>query len=200
MITLGLTGSIGMGKTTAAEGFRRFGVPVFDADQTVHMIMKKGGIAHAAIVAMFPDAVVNGNIDRRRLGDIVFGDDDALGRLERLIHPLVRVHEEGFLEGARRGGYDLAVLEIPLLFETGDAGRCDKIVVVTAPADVQEARVLERPGMTPEKLAAIRARQLPDGEKRARADFLIDTSKPKEKNLKVIESIIRHLRSNKAPL
>lgn len=190
MIVLGLTGSIGMGKTVAAEVFRGLGVPVFDADGAVHDFLRVGGRAVAPVGRAFPGALLDGAIDRKKLGDFVFGDDEALDKLESILHPLVREQENAFLSQASKEGFAVVVLEIPLLFETGAERLCDGVVVVSAPTEVQEARVLKRPGMTAEKLAAIRARQMSGKEKKARADFIIDTSRPREENLRVIENIV----------
>jgi len=173
MIVLGLTGSIGMGKSTTARMFVEAGVPVHDSDETVHRLYS--GVAAPLIEARFPGVVVDGTVDRNRLAAKVLGDAEAIRNLERIVHPLVRADADAFLERNREAGAKIAVLDIPLLFETGGEGRVDKIVVVTAPADVQRERVLARPGMTTEKLEAILARQVPDAEKRARADFVIDT-------------------------
>lgn len=175
MRILGLTGSIGMGKSTAANTFRRLGVPVFDADAAVHRLQARGGRAVGPIRAAFPDAIRDGAVDREALRRAVLGDPAALKRLEGIVHPLVRAEERRFLGAARRQGRRLVVLDIPLLFETGGEARCDAVVVVSAPAPVQRARVLRRGGMTPERLDAILARQTPDAEKRRRADFVIRT-------------------------
>lgn len=173
MIVLGLTGSIGMGKSTTARMFVEAGVPVHDSDETVHRLYS--GVAAPLIEARFPGVVVDGTVDRNRLAAKVLGDAEAIRNLERIVHPLVRADADAFLERNREAGAKIAVLDIPLLFETCGEGRVDKIVVVTAPADVQRERVLARPGMTTEKFEAILARQVPDAEKRARADFVIDT-------------------------
>ncbi|MDF2617715.1 MAG: dephospho-CoA kinase [Xanthobacteraceae bacterium] len=170
---LGLTGSIGMGKSTTAQIFRELGVPVHDADAAVHAIYGEEGIE--PVEAAFPGVTIGGRIDRTLLGAKVLGDGAAMKRLEAIVHPLVRARERAFLERAAEAGNDIAVLDIPLLFESGAEGRVDATVVVTAPESVQRARVLARPGMTEEKFAAILARQMPDSEKRRRADFLIDT-------------------------
>jgi dephospho-CoA kinase len=172
---LGLTGSIGMGKSTTSAMFRAEGVPVYDADQAVHRLY--AGAAAAEIEAAFPGVVVEGVVDRTKLSAAVLGRPEALARLEAIIHPLVRGEEQAFLAQCRKDGADVAVLDIPLLFETGGEGRCDAVVVVTAPAEVQRARVLARPGITEDKLEAILARQMPDTEKRRRAHFLVDTSR-----------------------
>ena len=169
---IGLTGSIGMGKSTVASMFAAEGVPVFDADATVHRLQAAGGRLVPAIAAAFPDAVVDGAIDRAKLGAAVFGDDAAIKRLESIVHPAVAEERAAFLTHNTDG---LVVFDVPLLFETGGDRRVDCIVVVTAAPEVQRARVLARPGMTPEKFATILARQTPDAEKRARADHVIFT-------------------------
>ena len=174
MFVLGLTGSLGMGKSTTARFFAEAGVPVHDADAAVHRLYE--GEAVAAIEAAFPGTTGDGKVDRTRLAARVLGDAAALKRLEAIVHPLVRKAEQQLLEEARARGEPVAVLDIPLLFETGGARRVDAVVVVTAPPDVQRARVLERPGMTMEKLDSILAKQIPDEEKRRRADFVVDTS------------------------
>ncbi len=172
---LGLTGSIGMGKSTTAALFRERGVPVHDADAAVHEIYRHEGVA--AVEAAFPGVAVEGVIDRARLRPRVLGDAAAMARLEAIVHPLVRAREARFLEDAARQGAAVAVLDIPLLFETGAQGRVDAVAVVSAPEAVQRERVLARPGMTAETLAAILAKQMPDAEKRRRADFIIDTGR-----------------------
>jgi dephospho-CoA kinase len=169
---LGLTGSIGMGKSTTAALFRELGCPVHDADAAVHALY--GGAAVAPVAALHPDVVVDGRIDRERLARHVVGSPERLKQLEAVVHPLVRRSEADFLDRARAEGAPIAVLDVPLLFETGGAERCDGVVVVSAPEAVQRARVLARPGMTEDRLDAILARQMPDAEKRARADFLVD--------------------------
>lgn len=174
MIVLGLTGSIAMGKSRAAAMFRAYGVPVFDADAVVHDLFAPGGAAVAHVAASFPGSLgADGAIDRTRLGSMVLGRPDALRRLEGIVHPLVRAAEGAFLRRACRHGAPLAVLDIPLLFETGGEARVDAVAVVLANPMLQAQRALMRPGMTPEKLAQIRTKQLPDREKRRRADFVI---------------------------
>ncbi|UVF19785.1 dephospho-CoA kinase [Microvirga terrae] len=171
---LGLTGSIGMGKSATADLFRRLGVPVHDADATVHRLYR--GRAVPLIDRAFPGTVTDGAVDRARLGAAVLNDPARMRQLEAIVHPLVRGEEEAFL--ARVSAQSpLAVLDIPLLFETGGERRCDAVLVVTAPASVQRARVLARPGMTDEKFHAILDKQMKDGDKRARAHFLVDTSR-----------------------
>ncbi len=170
---LGLTGSIGMGKSTTSGFFRSRGVPVHDADAAVHALYR--GDAVDPVRETFPEAVVAGSVDRVRLSSAVLGKPEALRALEAIIHPLVRREEERFVRANRDRGRGLVVLDIPLLLEAGGAERCDAVLVVTAGAEVQRARVLARPGMTEEKLAAILSRQMPDALKRRQAHFLVDT-------------------------
>jgi len=172
---LGLTGSIGMGKSATAAIFRRLGVPVHDADAAVHALYR--GPAAPLIEAAFPGTVAEGVVDRAALGRVVLGSPERLKQLEGIVHPLVRAQEEGFLARAVASGASVAVLDIPLLLETGAQGRCDAILVVTAPGSVQEERVLARAGMTREKFEAIRLKQMPDTEKRRRAHFLVETGR-----------------------
>lgn len=172
---LGLTGSIGMGKSTTSALFRAAGVPVHDADAAVHRLY--AGAAATPIEAAFPGTTAAGIVDRARLAAAVLGRPEALARLEAIIHPLVRADEQAFLACCHKEGAAVAVLDVPLLLETGGEARCDAVVVVTAPATVQRERVLARPGMTAEKFEAILARQMPDAEKRRRAHFLVDTSR-----------------------
>jgi dephospho-CoA kinase len=174
MFVLGLTGSIGMGKSATARLFAEAGVPVHESDAAVHRLYE--GDAASAIAAAFPGTAAGGKVDREKLAARVLGDPAALQQLENIVHPLVRASADRFLAEARAGGAKIAVLDIPLLFETGGEDRVDAIVVVTAPLAVQQARVLERPGMTAEKFAALLAKQMPDTEKRKRADFVVDTS------------------------
>ncbi|WP_076068753.1 dephospho-CoA kinase [Sphingomonas montana] len=176
MIVLGLTGSIGMGKSAVAVMFRDHGVPVFDADAAVHRLQAAGGALVPAIEAAFPGTTGAAGVDRGRLGRAVLGDPAALARLEAIVHPAVAAARRDFLNG--QSGSDIVVLDIPLLFEKGGAESVDAVVVVSAPAEVQHARVLARPGMTADRFAAILALQMPDADKRARADFLIDTGIP----------------------
>jgi dephospho-CoA kinase len=175
MFVLGLTGSVGMGKSTAAGFFAEEGVPVHDADAAVHRLY--AGEAAALIEAAFPGTTVDGAVDRGKLAARVLGDPAALKRLEAIVHPLVQASERRFLAEAEARGEKVVLLDIPLLFETGGDERVDAVVVVSAPPEVQRARVLERPGMTAEKLDAILAQQMPDAEKRRRADFVVDTSR-----------------------
>jgi dephospho-CoA kinase len=176
MIVIGLTGSIGMGKSTTASMFAEAGVPVYDADAEVRRLYGPGGAAVAPVEAMFPGVVVDGTVDRGRLADRVLGDSAALARLNGVVWPLMGAARESFFESARTAAAPIVVLDIPLLLETRGEASVDKVVVVSAPAETQRARVLARPGMTPAKLEAILAAQMPDAQKRALADFIIDTS------------------------
>jgi dephospho-CoA kinase len=196
MIVLGLTGSIGMGKSTTARMFAEAGVPVHDSDEAVHRLY--AGKATPLVEAAFPGTSVAGVVDRAKLGAHVFGDAAALKRLEAIIHPLVRADADAFLARHRNAGESIAVLDIPLLFETGGRNRVDKVVVVTAPADTQRARVLARPGMTEEKLASILARQVPDAEKRRQADFVVDTGQGVEAARAAVAAIITELSGDKS--
>ena len=173
MLIIGLTGSIGMGKSTVAARFRALGVPVCDADAEVHKLYE--GPAVAPIEAAFPGTSASGKVDRQKLAEALIGDPDKFKRLEAIVHPLVVQAERAFLRAEAARGAAVAVLEIPLLLETGGEGRVDHVVVVSAPAEAQRARVMARPGMTPEKLDHLLARQMPDAEKRKRADFVVDT-------------------------
>lgn len=176
MYILGLTGSIAMGKSEAAKAFRRLGVPLFDSDAEVHRLMGPGGAAVEAVGKVFPQTIENNEISREKLAKTVFGNADKLRRLESILHPLVAAARADFLKEAGARGAPLVVLDVPLLYEVGGEAGCDGVAVVTAPAEVQRERVMARPGMSEERLAAILAKQLPDAEKRARADFLIETS------------------------
>lgn len=191
MIILGLTGSVGMGKSATAKMFAEAGVPVFDADAAVHRLYD--GEAVPLVEAAFPGSTVGGRIDREKLSAQVVGRPDALARLEAIVHPLVRKARQHFLDQARADGAKIAVVDIPLLFETGSHGEVDRIVVVSAPHHVQKGRVLERPGMTEEKFTAIHARQVPDAEKRRRADFVVDTSQGFEAARESVHAILREL-------
>lgn len=173
MIILGLTGSIGMGKSTTAEMFREAGVDVYDADATVHALYS--GAATPLVESAFPGTSDGGVVDRKKLGDRVLGDADALKRLEAIIHPLVHGEQQKFLAAAREAGAKLVVLDIPLLFEGGRENTVDAVIVVTASQEIQRKRVLARPGMTNERFVNILEKQIPDAIKREKADFLIDT-------------------------
>ena len=193
MIRLGLTGSIGMGKSTTAEMFAAEGIPIHSADAAVHRLY--AGRAAPLIEDAFPGVVVDGVVDRARLGERVLGDKAALKRLEAIIHPLVREEEARFVAEAEAetSGAWLVVLDIPLLYETGGEARCERVAVVTAPPDIQRERVLARPGMTAEKFEAILASQVPDAEKRRRADFVIDTGQGIEAARSRVRQIIAEL-------
>jgi dephospho-CoA kinase len=191
---IGLTGSIGMGKSTTATLFADMGFPVYDADAAVHRLYAKGGAAVSPVAALFPDVVLDGAVDRRRLSAHVLGNDVAMRALEAVVHPLVGTDRQAFFDRATETKSDLVVLDVPLLFETGGAGALDAVVVVSAPAEVQKARVLARPDMDADKFAAILARQLPDADKRARADFVVDTSMGLDHARDQLASIVETLR------
>lgn len=192
MIILGLTGSIGMGKSTTARMFAEEGVPVHDSDEAVHRLY--AGPAAEIIGEAFPGTVVNGVVDRQRLSKLVLDNPQQLRRLGELIHPLVRADADAFVERHRKEGARLVVLDIPLLFETGGTDRVDSILVVTASPEVQKQRVMARPGMTEEKFAAILANQVSDREKRRNADFVIDTSAGMEAARREVRGVIAKLR------
>jgi dephospho-CoA kinase len=198
VLILGLTGSIAMGKSHTARLFRAMGVPVCDADALVHDLFRPGGAAVGPVGAAFPEAVdPGGGIDRGTLGRRVLGDRAALRRLEALVHPLVREAQRRFLEAQCRAGRPLVVLDIPLLFETGGLDRVDRVVVVSAHPLVQEQRALRRPGMSPARLAAIRAEQTPDAEKRRRSDFLIASGTDRGRTAEAVATIVRRLRGER---
>jgi dephospho-CoA kinase len=188
MITLGLTGSIGMGKSTVAGMFVDEGVPVFDADETVHQLQGPGGALVAAIEALFPGTTGPEGVNRAALREVVFGDEAAFCRLEALVHPAAAEARDAFL--AANADAPVVVLDVPLLFEAGGWAGVDKIVVVSAPPEVQRARVLGRPGMTAERFDAILVRQLPDAEKRARADFVIATDAPLDETRAQVRAVL----------
>ena len=202
MVILGLTGSIGMGKSTAAVDFRRLRVAVHDADETVHALMAPGGAAFDQICQVFPGVRSKVGIDRKRLGDLGFADMAALKMLEAILHPLVRKQKTEFLKRSALRRQNLVVLDVPLLFETGGEAKCDAVVVVTAPAFVQRARVMARPGMTAEKLESILAKQVPDVIKRRSADFVVQTGLGRIESLRKIRHIAHtapFLKPNKWP-
>lgn len=194
MIVVGLTGSIGMGKSTVAKMFAEEGAPAFDSDAAVHALYAAGGGAVAPVEAAFPGVTRDGAIERAALSARVVGNAEALARLEAIVHPLVRQAQANFLAANRTAGTPVVVLDIPLLFESSGAQAVDKIVVVSAPADVQRARVLARPGMTEEKFERLLARQTPDDEKRARADFVIDTGGSFEATRAQVRAVLDALR------
>ncbi|MCJ9429861.1 dephospho-CoA kinase [Kordiimonas marina] len=193
MKIIGLTGSIGMGKSETAKMFAALGVPVFDADAAVHKLQVKNGRAIPAIDAAFPGVVADGVLDRQKLGAQVFADPEAKKRLEAIMHPMVADERVGFFADAEKQGAKFVILDIPLLFETGGNAACDKVVVVSAPADVQRARVLARPGMTVEKFEHILARQTPDADKRVGADYIVDTSRGLEDARAQVKKIVEEL-------
>lgn len=201
VVIVGLTGSIGMGKSAAGAMLRRMGVPVHDADRAVHGLLGKGGAAVPAVEAAFPGVVCGGTVDRQRLAARVFGDRVALRRLEAILHPMVRREAREFVRRQAQRRTRLIVLDIPLLFETGQHAMCDALIVVSAPRFVQDARALTRPGMTAERLRAIRAEQTPDREKRRRADFVVRTGLSKRETLRRLRAIVRLLRQcpNRCP-
>ena len=191
MFILGLTGSLGMGKSTTAKFFAEEGVPVYDADAVVHRLYE--GEAAPLIEAAFHGTTSGGKVDRTKLGERVIGDAAAIKKLEAIVHPLVAPARDRFLADAERNGAKVVVLDIPLLYETGGDKRCDAVVVVTAPAEVQQARILERPGMTEQKLAALTAKQMPDAEKRARADFTVDSGQGFDAARAQVREILRRV-------
>jgi dephospho-CoA kinase len=193
MIIVALTGSIAMGKSETAGMFRRLGCPVFDADEVVRVLYRRGGRAVKAVGKAFPEALVDGTIDRDRLAAQVVGNAEALKTLEAIVHPLVHRKERVFLKEARAGGRQLVVLDIPLLYETGGHDNVDKVVVVSAPAKLQRERALARPGMTTAKFEAIMARQIADEEKRRRADFVIDTSRGLDHAFEKVRAVVDRL-------
>jgi dephospho-CoA kinase len=200
VIILGLTGSIGMGKSTAAAMLRQLGVPLFDADAVVHRLLGRGGAAVRAVETAFP-GVRNeaGSIDRQRLAQRVFGHPEELRRLEAILHPMVRAAERRFVAEACARHERLIVLDIPLLYETRGTGRCDYVLVVSAPARLQRERVMRRPGMTARRFGEILQAQLPDSEKRRRADFVVFTALSKAATFRRLHAIVSELRYGKPP-
>lgn len=192
---VGLTGSIGMGKTATAKLFAELGIPVYDSDAAVHRLYEPGGAAVAPIEEAFPGAVKNGRVDRAELSKRVGGNEAAFKRLEAIVHPLVAAEQRRFMEQA--AGAEMVVQDIPLLFETGGHTRMDAVVVVSAPAEVQRKRVLEREGMTPEKLDHILSRQMPDEEKRAKAHFVVETDKGLDHAFKQVKAIVAELKKKR---
>ena len=200
MKTIGLTGSIGMGKSTTAAMFRDAGIPVYDADQAVHDLYDVGGAAVGPVGEAFPGVVKEGRVDREELRQRVLGNPEALKRLNSIVHPLVGQDRGKFFKNVEEIGADMVVLDIPLLFETGGHANVDTVVVVSAPAEMQRERVLARPGMTPERLDAILAQQMADAEKRARAHYVVDTGRGLEAAREQVTAIIADLRSDQALL
>lgn len=194
MIVVGLTGSIGMGKSTVSKMFGELGAETWSADDAVHRLYAPGGAGAAALGEAFPEAVVDGAVDREKLSTLVMNNPDALTALEMIVHPLVAADRKAFLEDAAVRGVGIAVLDIPLLFERGYENQFDATVVVSAPPDVQRVRVLSRPGMTAEKFEALLARQLSDVEKRARADYVVSTDRPLEETRAEVATIMTALK------
>ena len=194
MLNIGLTGSIGMGKSTTAAMFREAGIPVYDADAAVADLYLKGGAAVEPLEAAFPGVTKDGAVDREALRQRVLGDDAAMSKLNSVVHPLLGKDRAEFYSRAEAAGADMVVLDIPLLFETGGHLNMDAVVVVSAPAEMQRERVLARPGMTPERLDAILARQMADAEKRARAHFVVDTGQGLEAARAQVNDIVAALR------
>lgn len=195
MILVGLTGSIGMGKSETTKMFAAEGIPTYDADAAVHQLYAKGGGAVGPIGEVFPDAVVDGAVDRTKLSACVMGKPEEFKKLEAIIHPLVHAVQIQWLEDQHKAGADMVVSDIPLLFETGGEARLNKVVVVTAPAELQRERVLAREGMTVEKFEMILSKQVPDAEKRERADFVIDTSKGLDDAREQVREVIKAIRA-----
>lgn len=191
MIVIGLTGSIGMGKTTTANLFAGEGVPVLDSDEVVHGLYRAEAVP--LIEAAFPGTTVSGAVDRQKLGEVLRENPANFSRLEEIVHPLVRVRQEAFLAQARKDGLQFALLDIPLLFETGAESRVDKVVVVSCAPEIQRERVMSRPGMTEEKFEMMLARQMPDAEKRRRADFIVDSGNGVEAARDQVREILQKL-------
>lgn len=196
-LIIGLTGSIGMGKTETARMFERLGIPVHDADGAVHRLYGPGGAAVPSIAEAFPECVRDGRVDRVSLSERVQNDKAAFDRLESIVHPLVAADQRAFLEHAAAARSDLVVLDVPLLFETGNESRMDAVVVVSAPADIQRARVLARAGMSERLLEHILARQIPDVEKRARAHFVVETGEGLRHAFEQVKSVVAALRTQR---
>ncbi|MGI8396691.1 dephospho-CoA kinase [Agrobacterium tumefaciens] len=197
MIVIGLTGSIGMGKTTTAKLFAGEGVPVLDSDEVVHGLYRAEAVP--LIEATFPGTTVSGAVDRQKLGEILRQNPANFSRLEEIVHPLVRATQEAFLAQARTEDRQFALLDIPLLFETGAESRVDKVVVVSCAPEIQRERVLSRPGMTEEKFEMILARQMPDAEKRRRADFIVDSGNGVEAARDQVRQILQKLATQSRP-
>lgn len=200
MLLIGLTGSIGMGKSETTKMFAALGVPVYDADAAVHALYAAGGAAVEPIGEAFPGVIKDGAIDREELGSRVLGAPDELKRLEKIIHPLVGISQLEFLQNAEKSGAPMVVLDIPLLFETGGETRVDISVVVSAPADLQRERVLARPGMSAEKFESILAKQVPDAQKREKADFIVDSSRGLEPAMEDVKGIIEALKGSEGKI
>ena len=194
-LLIGLTGSIGMGKSETARLFARLGVPVYDSDAAVHRLYEQDGAAVEAIADAFPGTVADGRVDRARLSKAVGGNEAAFKRLEAIVHPLVAAEQRKFME--RHAEAEMVVQDVPLLFETGGHARMDAVVVVSAPAELQRQRVLAREGMTPEKLDHILSRQMPDAEKRAKAHFVVETDKGLDHAFEQVKKIVEAVRARR---
>lgn len=200
MLILGLTGSIGMGKSTAADMLRRLGVPVCDSDRVVHDLLAKGGAAVQPVEGAFEGVVRDGAVDHKLLADRVFNDPEALRRLEAVLHPMVHETQTRFLKHAAGRGESLVALDVPLLFETGTDRRCDAVIVVSAPMFLQAARVLGRHGMTPKRFKGVLSRQMPDAEKRRRADFVVQTGLGRRYTLQRLGEIVKMMRARRGEI
>lgn len=196
-LLVGLTGSIGMGKSETAKLFARLGVPIYDSDAAVHRLYEPGGAAVPPIEKAFPGSVAGGRVDRAALSKRLAGNEEAFRRLEAIVHPLVAADQRVFLAKAAKDGAEIVVQDIPLLFETGGQARMDAVVVVSAPGELQRARVLERPGMTADKLDHILSRQMPDAEKRAKAHFVVETDKGLDHAFEQVKKIVAALKARR---
>jgi len=196
-LLIGLTGSIGMGKSETAKMFAKLGVPVYDSDAAVHRLYEPGGAAVEKIADAFPGTVKDGRVDRGALSKRLAGDEAAFRKLESIVHPLVAEENRKFLAQAHAGGAEMVVQDIPLLFETGEHARMDAVVVVSAPAHIQRQRVLERAGMTEKKLDQILSRQMPDEEKRAKAHFVVETGKGLDHAFAQVKAIVETLKAKR---
>lgn len=197
MIVIGLTGSIGMGKTTATRALARMGLPIHDSDAVVHGLFMRGGAAVEPVGEAFPSAILDGAVDRAELGSLVFHDPQALARLEAIVHPLVRHESRSFLKRCAMRRERIAVLDVPLLFEANRKNDCDLTILVTVPAFIQAQRVLRRPGMTKQRLADIRSRQMSDAEKRKRSDFIVQTGLGRRDSLRRLTHIVKLIREGR---
>ncbi|MCG8494304.1 MAG: dephospho-CoA kinase [Sneathiellales bacterium] len=191
---LGLTGSIGMGKSTVGKMFEKMGLPLYNVDARIHDLYEPGGIAVDPVGEIFPEAIIDGRVDRPTLSRLVVGNDKAIKKLEKIVHPLVGQDRHEFISKAEQEGHAFVLLDVPLIFETGGEKNFDHIIVVSAPENVQKKRVLARDDMTEEKFEAILARQLPDAEKRKRADFVIDTNCSEEETFDQVKALVEKLR------
>ncbi|MFT6557922.1 dephospho-CoA kinase [Sneathiella sp.] len=191
---LGLTGSIGMGKSTVGKMFEKLDIPIYNVDARIHELYEPGGIAVEPVGAVFPDAIIDGRVDRPTLSKLVVGDDEAIKKLEQIVHPLVGQDRADFISQAEQNGHDMVVLDVPLIFETGGEKNFDTIIVVSAPHHVQKSRVLERADMSEEKFHTILARQTPDAEKRQKADHVINTDCTEEETFEQVKQLVDLLR------